>query len=179
MGQSRADSTRGSRSWWRPLMTANANAVALAAPALVATPPATNIFPTSNMRLARFVFGGTRTAADNETINYQVVGWTKYRRPEISKGFFWMPRILAEGTITLGTQQLTAAGADADAAASYIADQVNDGRGLAGTVANNPNDDTIAMLEVATAGCELIELETVLGTAATAWAIYQLGDGPW
>jgi len=177
MPQTRGDSTRGSRSAWRPLMKACTDTGALTAPALSTTKPAGYVFGTSDMRLARFAFGGT--AAAGLTIAYQVIGWSRYRRPEIAKGTFWLPRILAEGTITLGAQTLTAAGADVDVLAAFIADTITETRGWGGTAVNSPADDTIAFLEVATGGCELIELEIDLGTAATAWAMYRLGDGVW
>ncbi len=177
--ESRADSMRESRAPWMPLMSASTNAVALADPAFSLTKPSTHVLPTGNFRLVRLVFAGTRTAADNETFDYQVIGWQQYKRPATHKGFFWLPRILAEGTVRLGTKQVGAPGADIEGSTTYLADFVNDSKNLSGTNPHAPADDTMGFLELDTANCDLIQVETVLGTVATMDVIYQLSDGVW
>ena len=177
MPPNRADRYKSSRTAWRRLMSANTATAALAAPAPTKTKPSTFVLSTDDFRLARFIFAGTDAA--NEIIDYQIVGWMKYRRIDSPQGTFWMPRLLAEGAITLGALALGADGADVESAAALIADAVTETIGLPGTDAHSPADDTIAVLELATDGCDLIEVETDLNTAATASVIYQLSDGVW
>ena len=117
----------------------------------------------------RLMFGGTRTSGDNETINYQVIGWQQVMGPD---GEAWMPELLAGGVATLGADVYAAT--DMGAGTEYIADTITDTVDRKGNVVYTPENDTRAVIDIPLRGAEYVEVEVDRGTAATidAWAMF-------
>ena len=167
-----------SREPWRRLISASADTAALTYPSITAdaslTEATAGVFNTGRFPLARLMFAGTDAA--NETINYQVIGWQYYKGNTTPGGDGYVPLLLAKGVATLGSKVLGAAGADVESATALAADTITDTLGHAGTrLFVNAANDT-AWLEVDCANCMFIQVQTDLGTAATASAIYQRGE---
>jgi len=117
----------------------------------------------------RLMFGGTRTSGDNETINYQVIGWQQVMGPD---GEAWMPELLAGGVATLGADVYAAT--DMGAGTEYIADTITDTVDRKGNVVYTPENDTRAVIDIPLRGAEYVEVEVDRGTAATidVWAMF-------
>ena len=143
---------------------------ALAAPSPTTTKPvpgASGVLEAAYQEAVRLFFGGTDAA--DETVNYQVIGWTP-----LFTGTTWIPRVLAKGAFTLGTATYGASGLELGAAAGFLADTVTDT--IADAVWYSPADNTVAFLEIDCRNCQFIQIQTDLGTAATADVFAQFGE---
>lgn len=162
-----------SRSRWVRLFDDSTATTALAIPLPSNTvPTGTGLLSTGEFPLARFMISGTVATG---TINYQIIGWQRFT---VTGGAgaptAWIPRVLASGVATLGTAAVTATkiGTATDVFAHTITETI----GAAGSLVFSPGGNGMAWLEVDCSNCEMLEVETDLGTATAASVIYQLGD---
>lgn len=132
-------------------------------PVATGTQPATQVVPMGDYAALRLFFGGTD--ADNETVNYQVIGW--YKMPFVDDGLpdLWTPHLLAKGAFTLGASAIT--GVTNGKFADTITETLETTRRII-----NPStpDNSVAELTIDTRNALLVTIETDLGTAASAYA---------
>lgn len=156
----------------------SAATTALSEPVPTTTKPAINTtlgigvldcldYPTA---ILRFV---GRDAA-NETVNFQIVLWTKYGTG--SSGTIYVPRIVAKGTYALGAGTVTVAGLDSTETGSFVADHIELERCEAGIEVVTPVGGSAAYMKVALGSAHLLTVGTDLGTAAGACVLGELSD---
>ncbi len=157
---------------WIKRITGSAATAALTAPACVAgkVPDNAGIFEVSNFPAVRLIFGGS---ANNQTINYQVILWSKADASAATEG--WIPFVIASGVATLGAKTYAVAGLGTTT--NVIADTITNTIYTLGAECYSPADDTIAILSVPTRNATFIEVQTDLGTAAACDVFAQLGEG--
>ena len=157
---------------WKKRISASVATAALTAPACVAAKAADNvgIFEVDNFPAVRLIFGGSD--AENETINYQVILWSKGDAGATTEG--WIPTVIASGVATLGA--LTYAVAGLGTSTYLVADTITNTARIGGVEAFSPANDRIASLVIPTRNATFIEVQTDLGTAATADVFAQQGE---
>lgn len=117
---------------------------------------------------ARIMFGGSDAA--DEAFNYQVILWSNVTSGENTET--WIPRVIASGLVTLGTDVYAAAGLGA--VANFFADTITETLSEGATVYQPAN--LRAILEVPLLNAERLEIQTDIATAATADVFVQLGE---
>ena len=142
---------------------------ALTMPAVLAEPTETDatiglgLVDTGKNNRVRFYFAGT--AAENKTINYQVIGLMGSRDGD---GQGWIPEKIAAGVATTGTKAVGTPGAFIEAAGSLFADTITETTSHAGTVTYSPADDAVASLTVDVSMFQYVYIQVDLGDAASA-----------
>lgn len=157
---------------WRPIVKASTATGALTNPATTTTKPSTSI-DVQRFPAVALLFAGTDAA--DETVNYQVIGWSQAVE---TTPMFWMPAILAKGNYTLGTMTFGAAGNLVIPSATLFADTITEDTGRSGHEIREAVANAVAMLLVDTSNHELITVETDLDTAASATVMYRRGELP-
>ncbi len=121
--------------------------------------------------VARLMFGGTTT--DGDIFNYQVILWSQVTGPSTTAPV-WMPRVIANGAITLGADVYSATGAGVGASTSLFVDTITDTVLDGASIYNTTN--LRAVLRVPLLGAERIEVQTDKTTGDTADVFCQLSD---
>ena len=156
------------------LYAASTYTTALAVPAVTASLPTgangTSSIPSPAIEMAqspavRFSFGGT-AVADN-TINYQIIGWTTGNN-------VYVPKVLAAGVLTLSATTMAVAGLDT--AATLLVDTITETMGLGGVVARSPGNDRMADITVWPGNCQYVTVECDCGTSTTASCYFEMLD---
>jgi hypothetical protein len=147
------------------LFAANTYTTSLAVPAVTASLP-TGANTTAAIEMAQFPavrlsFGGTDT--DNQTVNYQIIGWT------LGNGVY-VPKVLALGLLTLSATTMVVAGLDT--AATLLVDTITETLGLGGVLVRSPASERMADITVWPANCQYVTVETDRATGATAASCY-------
>lgn len=144
------------------IVDGSTDTTALAAPtASVKYPTLGTIIEIGTAPLMRFIFGATD--ADDETVNYQIIGWYKVAMPA-GVADTWFGVVLAKGAFTAGSLAITGI------TTGFFADTITD------TVTTLANDtyitlaNHVAMLTVDTQNAKVLSIVTDLGTAAKAYA---------
>ncbi len=120
--------------------------------------------------VARLVFGGTTT--DGDIFNYQVILWSQAVGGASEA---WIPRVIANGAITLGADVYSATGTGLGLATALFADTITDTVLDGASIYNTTN--LRAVLEVPLLDSERIEVQTDKTTGDTADCFIQLGGG--
>lgn len=166
----------GSALPWGRLIDGSVLTAALSDPApaqtkaIVRDSAANGVMDVEQCTVARLMFGGTDTA--NETINFQVILWNEGVNSTNKEA--WIGRVIAKGTAVLGDDVYASTGIGLGAAANFFADTIIDSVGVCRVY--SPADETRAVLEVPILGAQRIEVQTDLGTAASADVFVQLGE---
>jgi len=156
------------------LYAASTYTTALAVPSVTASLPTgangTAAIPSPAIEMAqfpavRFSFGGTAT--DNNTVNYQIIGWTTGNN-------VYVPKVLAAGVLTLSATTMAVAGLDT--AATLLVDTITETMGLGGVVARSPGNDRMADITVWPGNCQYVTVECDCGTSATASCYFEMLD---
>lgn len=165
----------------RQAMDANSTATAFTAKIPVATKPSgTGVFDVFAAALGiatahclpKFLqvipFG---TDADGETFDLRVWGWSR-----VLGGNLWVPQLLTQLAVTLGNVSGAAIGTNHFLSDTLVATDGAVADSGTGTSILSPENDTPASALIHLRGCELIEFDFDLGTAAAANAYWRAMD---
>lgn len=154
---------------WAVLVDGSTATDALVDPVMSLTLPTTRLDVAGKSR-ARIMFGG---AANNGTINYQVVLWSEGVPAQGAVAVTYVPELVAKGVATLGATTYAVAGLNA--ATNVLADTLTATTDR-GVYAYTPANDDVAYLDVDCSGADWLEVETDLGTATAADVIVKVFD---
>lgn len=152
----------------------------LAAPVCALTLPKTGTVNVADARSCLLLFGGA--GAEDATFNYKLQAWVSFPAASGSAERVWVPRAIASGVVTLGTEVYTIDGLAANGAAGRWADGVTDTLSVQVTAnvsvglvdVYSPADETKAWLQVDCRFFEALEVETQIATAHNADVFYVL-----
>jgi len=149
------------------VINGSAATTGLANPVASTTIPSSGIIKTGDQPLVRLVFGGSTT--DGGTVNYQVVLWSPV---DTGICMMWIPTLIAKGVYTLSTMAMPSA----VVADGLFADTITDTIGQTGTMLHSPADNSLAWLDVDLRNSQILQVQTDVGTATTAYVFGQLGE---